>query len=171
MSNYGCGMTGSRRTPSGVDISVIVGLASVVVALVFSALQLSSSSEQLTQAREALTLQREAEQLETLLAVSSKLDASRSRMDAILVEQDKLPDNVLALRLVAALRPNESIAYALNHRLVKIPGAARLWGNTLVCNWRFAQQGVYGARVPRYFPELARYVRTAPAAVRNSSCL
>ena len=92
-------------------------------------------------------------------------------MDTVLSRSAKTPQDVLALRLVAALRPNEPIAYALNHGLVQIPGAARLWGNTLTCKWRFAQRGNYGGRVPRYFPELTRYVRSAPPAIRRASCL
>jgi hypothetical protein len=149
----------------------MVGVASVVVALVFSALQMRSSSEQIRQGQESVTLQRNAAQLQTLLEVSTRLDASRSGMDTAFLNASKASEDVQALRLIAALRPNEPIAYALNHRLVRIPGAARLWGNTLRCNLLFATQGKYGGRVPRYFPELVRYVRTAPPAIKNGSCL
>ena len=160
-----------RHTPSGRDLSVMVGVASVIVALVFSALQLRSSSTQIRQGQQSLASQRKADQFQTLLEVSARLDASRSRMDQVLVASSKTEEDVLALRLIAALRPDESIAYALNHRLVRIPGAAQLWGNTLVCNWRFATRGIYGGRVRGYFPEIARYVRTAPSAIRSGSCL
>ena len=161
----------ARRVPTGRDLSVVVGVASVIVALVFSALQMRSSAQQIRQGQDSLLLQRRAVQLQTLLDVSSRLDGSRNRMDAVLSNASKTTAHVTQLRLTAALRPNEPIAHAINHGLVRIPGAARLWGNTLSCNWRFAQQGKFGARLPRYFPELSTYVRRSPPAIRNGSCL
>ena len=57
------------------------------------------------------------------------------------------------------MRRNEPIAFALNRGLVVIPGAERLWGNLLYCNWRFIQASPYRARFPRHLPETVRYVK------------
>jgi hypothetical protein len=60
----------------------------------------------------------------------------------------------------------------MNRGLVRIKDADLLWGNTLLCNWEFAQQSPYADRFPRYFPEFVRYAKRAKRSGRvATSCL
>lgn len=153
----------SKTVRRGRDISVAVAIVSLIAALIFNGIQVRNSAQQIKQNQRSLALQRKANDFQTLIAVSSTLEKSQAQMDQILTrahERSKdinSPANVGGL--IAALRPNESIAFALNHGLVDVPGAKALWGNLLYCNWAFAGQTVYSGRFPRYFPELVAYVR------------
>jgi hypothetical protein len=143
------------RRPTGRDISVVVGALSLIVAVGFSAIQARDSARSIDQSQRSLALQQQANNFQTLISVSSTLQRSRAQLDQIVSGGKQRPS-----ALLEALRPNESIAFALNRKLVAIPGAEMLWGNLLYCNWRLAQSSVFRGRFPPYFPETVRYVRT-----------
>lgn len=164
---------GGKRVRRGRDISVAVAIVSLIAALVFNGIQVRNSAQQIQQNQRSLALQRKANDFQTLIAVSSTLEKSQAQMNQINPRAKDINSTANALGLVAALRPNESIAFALNHGLVDVPGARTLWGNLLYCNWRFAQGTMYSGRFPRYFPELVAYVHrlqsSGPSKLR--SCL
>lgn len=149
----------SKTFRVGRDISAAVAVASLVAALVFNGIQVRDSAEQIKQSERSLALQRRANEFQTLIAVSSTLNKSQDKMNAIVSRTKKVKNEAEILGLVAALRPNEPIAFALNHGLVEIPGASAQWGNLLACNWQYAASNQYRDRLTRYFPELFAYVQ------------
>lgn len=157
----------SKTFRAGRDISAAVAVASLVAALIFNGFQLRDSAEQLKQSERSLALQRQVNDFQTLIAVSSTLEKSQAKMNEIISRSGNLNSQAAVLGVVAALRPNEPIAFALNHGIVQIPGASALWGNLLACNWQLARQNKYAPRFPRYFPELVAYVRRH----QGGSCL
>jgi hypothetical protein len=153
------------------DASVAIALLSLIAALVFSAIQVRDSSRQSDQSQHSLALQQQANDFSTLMEVSSRLPSSHARLER-LVARGQLRSTSTNLGIVEALGPNEPIAFALNRGLVRIKGAHLLWGNTLLCNWEFAQQSPYADRFPRYFPEFVRYAKRAKRSGRvTTSCL
>ena len=147
----------AKRLPAGRDISVVVAVVSLIAALVFSAIQVRDSARSIDQSQRALALQRRANEFESLISVSSTLQRSHAQLTGLVSHGHGTGASV---RMVEALRPNETIAFALNRELVSTPGAEVLWGNLLYCNWQLAQQSVYSGRFPPYFPEIVRYVKT-----------
>ena len=156
----------SKTFRRGRDISAVVAVVTLVAALVFNGFQVRASSEQLKQSERSLALQRQVNDFQTLIAVSTTLEKSQAKMNEILSGSRNLNSQAAVLGLIAALRPNEPIAFALNHGIVEIPGASALWGNLLACNWQFATHNKFAARFPRYFPELVAYVKHRPEAAR-----
>jgi hypothetical protein len=146
--------TSRRRTTR--DISVVVGIVSLVAAVIFSGIQVRDSARSIEQSRRALELQQRSTDFQTLISVTSALQRSTTEVERA---GSKGSREALAAML-SAMRRNEPIAFALNRGLVVIPGAERLWGNLLYCNWRSIQGSPYRARFPRYLPETVRYIET-----------
>jgi hypothetical protein len=149
---------------------VVVAVLSLIAALVFSALQMRDSARSIDQSQRSLALQQRANDFQTLISVSTTLQRSHEQLTEILVKDGRL-GAVTSPRLIEALRPNETIAFSLNRKLVSMPGAETVWGNLLYCNWQMARQSVYRARFPPYFPELVRYVRTYKREHPDARCL
>jgi hypothetical protein len=130
--------TPSTKRHAARDLSVIVGILSLIAAVIFSAIQVRDSARSNEQSSRALELQRRATDFQTLMAVSATLQQSTAQIerafDSVDVDHPPPPGP-----LVSAMRRNEPIAFALNRGLVVIPGAERLWGNLLYCNWRSIQ--------------------------------
>jgi hypothetical protein len=148
--------SGTRRHATR-DISVVVGVVSLIAAVIFSGIQVRDSARSIEQNRRSLELQKRSTDFQTLISVSSALQRSTAELERSLSSGDK--DGPAIAPMLSAMRRNEPIALALNRGLVVIPGAERLWGNLLYCNWRFIQASPYRARFPRYIPETVRYVK------------
>jgi hypothetical protein len=138
------GDTEARRRPDRRDIPLIVAILSLIAALVFSAIQARDSAQSihqtkqsLDQTKQSLILQSRANDFQTLISVTSTLQRSHAQLIELILHRDntwsKRPIGY-GVRLAEALRPNEPIAFALNHHLVALAGAQELWGNLLVCN-------------------------------------
>jgi hypothetical protein len=160
--------TPSRRQHSARDISVVVGVLSLIAAVIFSAIQVRDSARSNEQSSRALELQRRATDFQTLMAVSATLQQSVAEVERAGSDDDHPPP---VGPLLAAMRRNEPIAFALNRGLVVIPGAERLWGNLLYCNWKNIQASPYRARFPRYVPEIVRYVKKYERERPSEGCL
>jgi hypothetical protein len=167
---------------------VIVAILSLIAALVFSAIQARDSAQSihqtkqsleqtdrsLGQSQQSLILQSRANDFQTLISVTSTLQQSHAQLIELILHRDntwsKRPIGY-GVRLAEALRPNEPIAFALNHHLVALAGAQELWGNLLVCNRQtvgYAEgMAPLSTRLERRevapakdFPELVKYVTT-----------
>jgi hypothetical protein len=149
--------TSSTRQRATRDISVVVGVISLIAAVIFSGIQVRDSARSIEQNRRALELQKRSTDFQTLISVSSALQRSTAEVERSLSRGDKYGPALAPM--LSAMRRNEPIAFALNRGLVVIPGAERLWGNLLYCNWRFIQASPYRARFPRHLPETVRYVK------------
>jgi hypothetical protein len=162
--------TPSTKRNAARDLSVIVGVLSLIAAVIFSALQVRDSARSNEQANRALALQRRSTDFQTLISVSATLQQSTAQIERALigVDGDHPPPPG---PLVSAMRRNEPIAFALNRGLVVIPGAERLWGNLLYCNWRSIQTSPFAGRFPRYVPETVRYVKKYEREQSREGCL
>jgi hypothetical protein len=147
----------STRQRATRDISVVVGVVSLIAAVTFSGIQVRDSARSIEQNRRALELQKRSTDFQTLISVSSALQRSTAEVEQSIRRRGEHGPAVAPM--LSALRRNEPIAFALNRGLVVIPGAERLWGNLLYCNWRFIQTSPYRARFPRHLPETVRYVK------------
>jgi hypothetical protein len=151
------------------DISVVVGVISLIAAVIFSGIQARDSARSIEQSRRALELQQRSTDFQTLMSVTSALQRSIAEVEESLGPGGDNPPPVAPM--LSAMRRNEPIAFALNRGLVVIPGAERLWGNLLYCNWRFIQASPYRARFPRHLPETVRYVKKYEHERPNEDCL
>ena len=143
--------TPNRRQHAARDISVVVGVLSLIAAVIFSAIQVRDSARSNEQSSRALELQRRSTDFQTLMSVSSTLQQSITEVERSILGDGDDPPPIGPM--LAAMRRNEPIAFALNRGLVVIPGAERLWGNLLYCNWKYIQTSPYRARFPRHVPE------------------
>jgi hypothetical protein len=149
--------TSSARKRATRDVSVVVGVISLIAAVIFSGIQVRDSARSIEQNRRALELQKRSTDFQTLISVTSALQRSTAEVEQAISSGDKYGPPIAPM--LSAMRRNEPIAFALNRGLVVIPGAERLWGNLLYCNWRFIQASPYRARFPRHLPETVRYVK------------
>ena len=156
----------STRQSATRDISVVVGVISLIAAVIFSGIQVRDSARSIEQNRRALELQKRSTDFQTLISVSSALQRSTAEVERSISSGGE--DGPAIAPMLSAMRRNEPIAFALNRGLVVIPGAERLWGNLIYCNWRFIQASPYRARFPRHLPETVRYVKKYEREVPNA---
>jgi hypothetical protein len=153
------------------DISVVVGIISLVAAVIFSAIQVRDSARSNEQSRRALELQQRSTDFQTLITVSTALQRSITEAEHALTSAGDDGEYPPVGPMLSAMRRNEPIAFALNHGLVVIPGAERLWGNLLYCNWKYVQASPYRARFPRHLPETVRFITKYERERPNDDCL
>jgi hypothetical protein len=135
---------------------VLIALASVLIALVYNGLQVRNGARQLEQSQRSLALSSRANTFATLMQMHDRIVRADAATTKAILSYRAHGSTANAAAMINAITPLEGVVYALQHRIIPLAGANRLWTTYLVCDFRSAEKEL-GPTLAAYVPALAHF--------------